>query len=206
MNAEKPVQDKKKEQTEKNETGGKERAVAEDVKKDKAEKKEKPEKKKPEDIIAELKHELLRQRADFENARNRIERQKREELKYAALPIMRELLTVIDHLEMALKYAPKDDPLRQGVNMSLEELKKVLKNHSLEPIESLGKRFDPAVHEAVSILHDPNSDDNMVLDEQRMGYKLHDRVVRASQVIVNKHPHEETPAEKEEQLEEPEVE
>lgn len=138
--------------------------------------------------LDDLKNEMLLQRADFGNALKRIEKQKRDELKFSLLPLMTELLTVIDHLELALKYAPEDDPLRQGVNLALADMKKVLKNHDLEPIESLGKEFDPSLHEALSICHDPDKEDNIVVEEQSVGYRLSDRVVRASRVVVNKRP------------------
>ena len=138
--------------------------------------------------LGDLKNLMLRQRADFENALKRIEKQKRDELKFSLLPLMSELLTVIDHLELALKYAPDDDPLRQGVNLALADMKKVLKKHDLEPIESLGKEFDPSLHEALSICHDPDKEDNIIVEEQAVGYRLSDRVVRASRVVVNKRP------------------
>lgn len=140
------------------------------------------------DELETVKDEMLRQRADFDNARKRIEKQKRDDLKYSSLPLILELLTVIDHLELALKYAPEDDPLRQGVNLALGDMKKVLKSYHLEKIESLGKEFDPSLHEALSVTHDPEKDDNIIIDEQRAGYKLFDRVVRPSRVVVNKQP------------------
>ena len=150
--------------------------------------------------LEKLNNEMLRQRADFDNARKRIEKQKREDLKYSSLPLILELLTVIDHLTLALKYAPEDDPLRQGVDLALGDMKKVLKNHHLEQIESLGKEFDPSIHEALSVIHNPEKGDNIITDEQRVGYKMFDRVVRPSRVVVNKHPaakpEETVPAEK----------
>jgi len=138
--------------------------------------------------LEKLKDEMLRLRADFDNARKRIEKQKRDDLKYSSLPLMSELLTVVDNLELALKYAPEDDPLRQGVNLALGDMKKVLKNYHLEPIESLGKEFDPSLHEALSVTHDQAKGDNIIIAEQRVGYKLFDRVVRPSRVVVNKQP------------------
>ncbi len=138
--------------------------------------------------LEKLNNEMLRQRADFDNARKRIEKQKRDDLKYSSLPLIMELLTVIDHLTLALKYAPEDDPLRQGVDLALGDMKKVLKNHHLEQIESLGKEFDPSIHEALSVTHDPEKGDNIIINEQRIGYKMFDRVVRPSRVVVNKHP------------------
>lgn len=164
---------------------------------------EEHEEKEAEALQAELdrlKNEMLRQRADFENARKRIEKQKRDELKFSLLPLMSDLLTVMDHLELALKYAPDDDPLRQGVNMALEDMKKVFKRYNLEPIASLGKEFDPSFHEALSVCHDPAREDNIIVEEQRVGYRLFDRVLRAARVVVNRHParepEEKVPAEK----------
>lgn len=140
------------------------------------------------DELEKLKDEMLRQRADFDNARKRIEKQKRDDLKYSSMPLISELLTVVDHLELALKYAPEDDPLRQGVDLALGDMKKVLKNYHLEPIEALGKKFDPSLHEALSVTHESEIEDNVIIDEQRVGYKLFDRVVRPSRVVVNKQP------------------
>ena len=138
--------------------------------------------------LEKLNEEMLLQRADFDNARKRIEKQKRDELKYSSLPLISDLLTVIDHLELALDHAPEDDPLRQGVNMTLADMNKVLKNYHLEPIESRGKEFDPSIHEALSVTHDPEKADNIIIDELRVGYRMFDRVVRPSRVVVNKHP------------------
>ncbi|GMT42545.1 MAG: protein GrpE [bacterium] len=141
---------------------------------------------KPMNEIEELENRLLMQRADFENARKRIEKQKREEVKYASLPLIRELLTVIDNLELALKYGVNDDQLLAGVNMALDGMKKTLKTHHLEPIKAVGRKFDPSRHEAVSVRYDDDTDDDVIVEEHLVGYMLYDRVVRASRVVINK--------------------
>lgn len=138
--------------------------------------------------IEELQNSLLLQRADFENARKRIEKQKREEIKYASLPFMRELLAVLDSLELALSYASENDPLQKGVSMALDEMKKILKNYNLKQIKAMGEEFDPSRHEAVSIIQDKDANDNVIVQEQRVGYMLGDRVVRASRVVINNRP------------------
>ena len=124
----------------------------------------------------------------MENTRKRLEKQKLEAIRYASLPLMRELLTVIDNLELALQYAAEDDPLRSGVNMALDGLKKTLSGHNCKPVRSVGEKFDPAFHEALTTAHDPDKDDDVIIEEHRTGYMLHDRVVRAAGVIVNKKP------------------
>jgi len=139
---------------------------------------------------AALKDELLRNRAEVENVRKRCEKQKNDAVRYASLPLIRELLTVIDNLSLALQYAKKDDPLREGVQMALDGLQKVLEAHHLEEIKAVGEKFDPALHEAVSIAGDPAVGDNVIVEEYKTGYRLHGRVVRASSVVVNHLPHE----------------
>ncbi len=139
---------------------------------------------------AVLKDELLRNRAEVENARKRFEKQKNDAVRYASLPLIKELLTVIDNLSLALQYAEKDDPLREGVQMALDGLKKALKHHHLEEIKAVGEKFDPALHEAVSVAGDPSVGDNVIVEEYKTGYRLYGRVVRASSVVVNHQPHE----------------
>lgn len=136
--------------------------------------------------VEKLKDDLLRSRAETENTRKRIEKQKRDEIKYASLPLIRDLLGVIDNLELALKYADKDDPLREGVSMALDGMKKVLECHHLATVKAIGEKFDPSLHEAVSIHSDSDIENDVIIEEQKVGYKLHDRVVRASVVVVNR--------------------
>lgn len=150
-----------------------------------------PEKSKEEllqEEVDSLKDEQLRDRAEMENTRKRLEKQKQDTIRYASLPLMRELLTVIDNLELALNYAAEDDPLRSGVNMALDGMKKTLTDHSCKPIQSVGQKFDPTFHDALTTAHDPDKDDDVILEEHRPGYVLFDRVVRAAGVIVNKKP------------------
>ncbi len=139
--------------------------------------------------IEKLRHEMLLQRADLENTRKRLERQKQEELKYAELPLVRDLIVVVDNLELALNHAEKDDPMRQGVSMVLDGLLKTLSKFHVERIAAKGGKFNPSLHEAFSVVCDINLADDMVIEEARSGYLFHDRLVRAAGVIVNRHPH-----------------
>ncbi len=138
--------------------------------------------------VAKANDESLRDKAELENTRKRLQKQKTDELKYASIHLIRELLTVMDNLELALKYAGEDDPLREGVGMALDGMKKVLEQHNLKPIKARGKIFNPSLHEALATSTDLSAENDVVLEEHRTGYMLHDRMVRASGVIVNRLP------------------
>ncbi len=139
--------------------------------------------------IDKLNHDLLLQRADFENMRKRLERQKLEDVKYAPLPMVRELVTVIDTMELALTHAKEDDPMRQGVAMVLDGFLKTMERFGVRRIEAAGKPFDPKEHEAMGMLCDESRPDGMVLAVARPGYLLHERLVRPAGVMVNRLPH-----------------
>lgn len=139
--------------------------------------------------VEKLRHEYLLQRADFENLRRRLERQKQDEVKFAAFGMVKELMAVIDSLEMALSHAPSDDPMRQGVAMVLDVMMKTLGRFGVERVSALGKPFDPTVHEAMGAGCDPAQPDNTVIGEQRTGYLLHGRLVRPAGVVINRLPH-----------------
>jgi len=137
--------------------------------------------------VAELSDTLLREKAETENIRKRLHKQKLTEVKYASLPLIRELLIVVDNLELALKYADNDDPLKEGVAMALDGMKKVFSQHGLSQIKGEGEIFDPTLHEALSAGSNAEKLDNEILEVVKAGYLFHDRLVRAAGVVVN-HP------------------
>lgn len=139
--------------------------------------------------VEKLRYDLLLQRADFENTRKRLERQKEEDVKYAALPMARELVTVIDTLEIALTHATADDPMRQGVGMVFDSFLKTLEQFNVKRIEAAGQPFDPKLHEAMGVLADPSKPDDTVISVQRPGYIYHERLVRPAGVLINRLPH-----------------
>ncbi len=139
--------------------------------------------------VEKLRYDLLLQRADFENTRKRLERQKEEDVKYAAMPMARELVTVLDTLEIALTHATADDPMRQGVGMVFDSFLKTLEQFNVRRIDAAGQPFDPKLHEAMGMLADPSKPDNAVLSVQRPGYLLYDRLLRPAGVLVNRLPH-----------------
>jgi molecular chaperone GrpE len=133
----------------------------------------------------------LRLRAELENVRNRTSRELAETIRYAALPIVRDLLPVLDNIDRAMEAAQKageTGPLVDGIRMVRQQLIGVLGQHNAEEIAALGQPFDPQFHAA--ILHQPSPDvpaDHIAMVTQA-GYRMHDRVVRPSQVIVSSGP------------------
>jgi molecular chaperone GrpE len=135
----------------------------------------------------------LRCRAELENYRKRVGRERADERRYANLSLMRELLPVLDNLDRAIAAAEQShdaSALLEGVKMVSCQLIGVLAKHDCVPIEALNESFDPHRHEA--ILHQPSEDvpADMVTYVTQTGYRLHDRVVRPTQVIVSSGPPE----------------
>ena len=141
--------------------------------------------------LEEANDKYIRLYADFENYRKVTARNKEELLKYANEDLMTDILTVIDHLELALQHSSGSETsnsLAEGVELTLKELKSVLEKHGLITIDALGKPFDPSVHHAMSRIESEDADENTVVKEFRKGYMLRDRVLRAALVGVAKKP------------------
>ncbi|MBI5196589.1 MAG: nucleotide exchange factor GrpE [Nitrospirae bacterium] len=139
--------------------------------------------------LAELNNKYLRLYADFENFKRLSAKNREELIKYANEDLMQELLSVIDHLELALQHAEvsaASSVLAEGVNMTLKEMKGALEKSGLSGIEALGKPFDPFVHHAMSQEESEESEENIVVKEFRKGYIYKDRVLRAALVGVSK--------------------
>ena len=139
--------------------------------------------------LSDANDKYVRLYADFENFKKIAARNREELLKYANEDLMVDILTVIDHLELALQHVTDDAPsdsLTEGVNLTLKELKSVLEKHGLVEISALGKPFDPAVHHAMSQIETEKAEENTVVKEFRKGYILRDRVLRAAMVGVSK--------------------
>jgi len=137
---------------------------------------------------AAAKDRELRAVAELENYRKRASRQMDEERRYANLPLMRDLLPVLDNLNRALEAAeksPEGGGLLDGVKMVVAQFRAVFEKHHCQPIAAHLAPFDPNYHEA--ILQQPSAEHppNTVLLETQTGFRLHDRVVRPSQVIVS---------------------
>ncbi len=133
----------------------------------------------------------IRLYADFENYKKVSARNRDETLKYANESLMTDILTVIDHLDLALQHSLEEKssgPLVEGVQLTLKELNSVLEKHGLKQIEAMGKPFDPAIHHAISQIESEDSEAGTVVKEFRKGYMLKERVIRAAMVGVSVKP------------------
>jgi len=143
--------------------------------------------------IAELEQALEQERdqhlrvlADFQNYRRRSEEQKAEIRRFANRELILGLLPVLDNFERALQAAEKNksyEALAGGVALTHRQLLDYLKQQGVEPIEAVGEEFDPNLHEAVQRV-EGDQPDNTVVQDVRKGYRMHDRVLRPSQVTV----------------------
>ena len=140
---------------------------------------------------AKLKDLALRARADLDNFRKRALREKEEAIRYANNGLLERLLPVIDNFELGLdaaKNAADTASILQGMAMVHKQLQDYLKNNGLEEVQAEGEAFDPNKHDAVSQEFSADVPEGHVVRQVRKGYKIKDRLVRASSVIVSKGP------------------
>jgi molecular chaperone GrpE len=141
-------------------------------------------------LLAEAENKALRYQADLDNYRRRARREADEQLKYANLGLINGILEAVDNLQRAVSAgqapAAAELPLVQGVEMVVRQILDILKAHGCQPIVAEGQQFDPNLHQAVQMKPTRDVPPNTILQELRVGYRLHDRVVRPSQVIVSK--------------------
>lgn len=143
------------------------------------------------DEVAELKDRSLRLTAELENVRSRAARELIEERKYASLSLARDLLPVLDNVDRAIEAAEKSgesSSLFDGFKLVRQQLIAVLAQHQCEAIDAAGQPFDPQFHEAILQQPSEEVEANHVTMVTQVGYKMHDRVVRPSQVIVSSGP------------------
>jgi molecular chaperone GrpE len=138
--------------------------------------------------LEEAKNRVLRAQAEIENVRKRARREIEEERRYANLPLLHDLLGVLDNLERAVQHAEQSEQsagLLAGVKMVSDQLRMTLEKYHCRPIEAEGTPFDPNQHEAIG--KEPRDDHppGTVTRVTQTGYRLHDRVVRPAQVMIS---------------------
>ncbi len=133
---------------------------------------------------AELNDRLLRTRAEFDNFRRRVDREKSEILDYASMDTAKALLPVIDDLERALQLECSDKEFAKGMELIFGRLVESLKKLGLEPIEALGTKFDPNLHHAIEKVETKEAEDQTILAEFQKGYNFKGRLLRPALVKV----------------------
>lgn len=138
----------------------------------------------------DYKDKYLRVLAEAENARKRLQKDKLEAVQYAEASLLEEILQPIDNMENALRFAKDAAPeIRNwalGFEMILGQLKDVLSQHGVSPIESLDKEFDPHLHEAVEMIETSEKPSGTILTEFSRGYRIGNKVLRPARVKVAK--------------------
>ncbi|MGD8993434.1 MAG: nucleotide exchange factor GrpE [Desulfobacterales bacterium] len=131
---------------------------------------------------------LLRVSADYENYKKRSAREMEDFRKYANQSLLKEMLTVVDNLELAINSAKEekktDKKLIEGLKLTRNEMLRVFEKFNVKPISARGQTFDPAFHEAVMREETDDYPENTVLSEFQKGYLIHDRLLRPAMVVV----------------------
>ena len=134
--------------------------------------------------LDELNDRYKRVLAEFENYKKRSGKER--ELLYNSIlsDIVEVFLPVVDNLENALKIETQDVEYKKGIELVLKQFKDILKSKGVEEIPGLGETFDPSLHEAVGSVQDPEKNTQEIVQEYRKGYKIGNRVIRHSMVVV----------------------
>ncbi|MBN2467287.1 MAG: nucleotide exchange factor GrpE [Deltaproteobacteria bacterium] len=137
---------------------------------------------------------LLRVQADYENYKKRMVREREDLLKFGNESLIKELLPIIDNLELSLDHAPAVDETGtmgsfiKGIEMIKNEFIKKLEKCGLRAVPAQGERFDPTKHEATTMVETSEYPDNTIVEELQKGYFIHDRLIRPSGVSVASSP------------------
>ncbi|MBQ7582905.1 MAG: nucleotide exchange factor GrpE [Lachnospiraceae bacterium] len=153
----------------------------------KEKKKQKEKKDKRDEQIAELQDRVKRQLAEFENFRNRTEKEKASMYEMGARSVIEKILPVIDNFERGMASVPEgeqDSAVATGMQMIYKQLITELENIGVKPIEAVGKEFNPDFHNAVMQTESDEYESGIVAQELQKGYMYHDAVIRHSMVSV----------------------
>jgi len=140
--------------------------------------------------IASLKDRYLRAHAEMDNMRKRLERERRDIVKFGNESLLRDMLVVYDAIEKAIttgkEMYPDNRNFIEGMEMIEKLFLETLKQHGVEPIKAKGEVFDPKYHEAMMQVERDDLEEGVVADEIVKGFMLHDRVLRPARVSVSK--------------------
>ncbi|MGE4630110.1 MAG: nucleotide exchange factor GrpE [Pseudohongiellaceae bacterium] len=145
---------------------------------------------------ARARDDLLRVQAEMQNLRRRTEQDIEKAHKYGQEKFSTELLTVMDNLERALEAASghEDETVKaiyEGVDLTLKSFTDCFNRFHIGSVDPMGEPFNPQLHQAVTILENPDVEPNTVIEVMQKGYTLHGRVIRPAMVVVSKEPESE---------------
>jgi len=149
----------------------------------------KKENNKHQEVVSKVDYDELEDRykrilAEFENFKKRSNKEREVLYNSILSDVIEIMLPVVDNLENAAKVETKDENYKQGVELVLKQFKEVLTSKGVQEINAIGETFDPELHEAVSSVQDDQKGEKEIIQEYRKGYKLGNRVIRHSMVVV----------------------
>jgi molecular chaperone GrpE len=136
----------------------------------------------------ELQEVLKRRQADFENFRKRAERDRSEFVQFAGMEFVREMLPILDDFERALKVECAVANYTKGIQLIYTRLYEALKKMGLEPMDTVGKKFDPNQHQAIERVETNQAEDQTILGEFQKGYNFKNKLLRPAMVKVAVRP------------------
>ena len=151
--------------------------------------------KTPEDQIAVLEEKIVRQYAEMENQRRRYEKERDDAYEYGGFSFAKETLNLIDNLERSKITLENDESLKGSdgfekiinhLDIIYKDMISILKKNNIHPIESIGKKLDPNLHQAMMEIEDENKENGIILQEIQKGFMMKDRLLRPSLVGVAK--------------------
>ena len=139
----------------------------------------------------EAHEKLLRLKADFENTKKRLEKDKHEAIRFANERLLVEILSIVDNFDRAMtSLSEGHDPeqVKKGLEIAQTELHQALESHGVQVVKSVGELFDPKFHEAVATVEATGDmKDGVIVDEIQRGYTLNGRLIRPSRVRIAQH-------------------
>ena len=149
----------------------------------------------PEDKIKELEEKIVRQYAEMENQRRRYEKERDDAYEYGGFSFAKETLNLIDNLERSKLTLENDENLKSSegyekiidhLDIIYKDMISILKKNNIHPIESIGKKLDPNLHQAMMEIEDDNKESGIIVQEIQKGFMMKDRLLRPSLVGVSK--------------------
>ena len=132
----------------------------------------------------QLMDRLARMQAEFENTRRREVKERADARDYAVQRAVEPFLAVMDNFQLALKADGTQEQLRAGVELILKQMEEALKGLHVQAVETVGKQFDPRVHEALGSIETKEFPDHQVMEEIRRGYKIREKLLRPALVRI----------------------
>ncbi len=137
----------------------------------------------------DLRDEMLRMRAETDNLRKRLQKEKQDSVQFANERLIKQLIPIFENLDRALKAPDTNvDSLKEGVQLTSDQVLALFKKENVEPIQAVGEPFDPSVHEVLSQIESNDHDENTVIEEFSKGYRMNGRVLLPSRVVTAKKP------------------